>query len=211
MKILSHRGYWKSVSEKNSEIAFRRSFSLKYGTETDIRDYGGKLVISHDMATGREMDCTAFLALAGEMSVHDGEPLTLALNIKSDGLANSLAELLARHPGLDSFVFDMSVPDMRSYFEAGIPVFTRMSEVEQTPVWIDQSTGVWLDGFFTEWYELSLIEHLLAADKRVCVVSPELHRRPQQPLWNRLRPLANEKSLMLCTDLPEEATRYFFG
>ncbi len=38
MIILSHRGYWKEVSEKNKPIAFERSFSLGLGTETYIRD-----------------------------------------------------------------------------------------------------------------------------------------------------------------------------
>ena len=49
MIILSHRGYWKSEKERNQEVAFHRSFDLGYGTETDIRDIQGKLVISHDM------------------------------------------------------------------------------------------------------------------------------------------------------------------
>lgn len=35
MIILSHRGYWKETHEKNLPIAFERSFSLGFGTETD--------------------------------------------------------------------------------------------------------------------------------------------------------------------------------
>ena len=50
MEIISHRGYWFKNSEKNSDLAFRRSFSLNFGTETDIRDFDGELVISHDVA-----------------------------------------------------------------------------------------------------------------------------------------------------------------
>jgi len=51
MKILSHRGYWKTVSEKNTPAAaFERSFSPRFGTETDIRDYAGGLVFPHDTA-----------------------------------------------------------------------------------------------------------------------------------------------------------------
>ena len=49
MKILSHRGYWNNLTEKNSKSAFRRSFQLGFGTETDVRDLNGELVISHDM------------------------------------------------------------------------------------------------------------------------------------------------------------------
>ena len=38
MQVISHRGYWKAASEKNTQTAFKRSFSLGYGTETDVRD-----------------------------------------------------------------------------------------------------------------------------------------------------------------------------
>lgn len=211
MKIISHRGYWRTTKEKNTKIAFQRSFSLGYGTETDIRDIAGQLVISHDMPKGTEIQCDAFLSLAARESIRQGERLTLALNVKADGLALIVRSLLDRHPGLDGFVFDMSVPDMRSYFEAKVPVFTRMSEVERYPVWIDLASGVWLDGFESDWYDDSVISDLLATDKRVCVVSPELHKRSHISLWERLKPLVNEEGLMLCTDFPEEATQFFWN
>ena len=63
MIILSHRGYWKKPDEKNLEVAFRRSFDLGYGTETDIRDCAGKILISHDMPKGDEMTFEHFLGL----------------------------------------------------------------------------------------------------------------------------------------------------
>ncbi|HDG1702299.1 TPA: hypothetical protein PFE33_004667, partial [Kluyvera ascorbata] len=43
--------------EKNTQTAFERSFSLGFGTETDIRDFGGELVISHDIA---DQNCISF-------------------------------------------------------------------------------------------------------------------------------------------------------
>ena len=49
IKILSHRGYWKKVEEKNTIQAFENSFSHGFGLETDIRDLNGKLVVSHDI------------------------------------------------------------------------------------------------------------------------------------------------------------------
>ena len=110
MKVLSHRGYWKEASEKNLETAFRRSFDLGFGTETDVRDCAGRLLISHDMPTGSEISLGAFVNLAS------GRDLPLAINVKADGLADSLArEMQAARAG-DWFVFDMAVPDMR-----GIP------------------------------------------------------------------------------------------
>lgn len=211
MKVLSHRGYWQKPEEKNTALAFKRSFALGYGTETDIRDCKGDLVISHDMPSGTEIHFDAFLDLVAEESTWQSTSLTLALNIKADGLAPTLKKFLDRHPKLDAFAFDMSVPDMRSYIETGVPVFTRMSEVEKQPVWLDLAVGVWLDGFCCEWYDNSVIERLLADGKRVCIVSPELHKRTHVSLWERIRPLAGEGALMLCTDFPDEAARFFFG
>ena len=63
MEILSHRGYWQCPEEKNQEVAFSRSFDLGFGCETDLRDYGGEIVISHDMATGGELTFEKLLQL----------------------------------------------------------------------------------------------------------------------------------------------------
>jgi hypothetical protein len=211
MKILSHRGYWKRASEKNTPKAFEYSFIRGFGTETDVRDFKGELVISHDIAQGNEMSFIDFLTLVEKQQKNLGSQLSLALNIKSDGLANKINQSLKKYSGNDFFVFDMSVPDMRSYFEAGIPVFTRMSEVEKEPAWLDKSDGVWLDGFETEWYGADVICDLLDRQKRVCIVSPELHSRSHILLWERLNLLQNKQGLLLCTDYPELAADFFNG
>lgn len=203
MRILSHRGYWQSPSEKNRREAFERSFGLGYGTETDVRDLAGELVISHDMPAGPEIRFTQMLDMAAAAG-----PLTLAINIKADGLADGIRRELAARPSLDGFVFDMAVPDMRAYLDAGVPTFTRMSEVER-PAWLERCSGVWLDAFGPTWFDNGVIETLLAGGKRVCVVSGELHKRDHQPLWQQLKPLAGRDGLLLCTDFPEEASRFF--
>lgn len=202
MKVLSHRGYWKTATEKNTLVAFERSFGLGFGTETDVRDLAGKLVISHDMPGSDAMPLDTFLDLLTD----PGMPL--AMNIKADGLATDLARHFASR-GLDWFVFDMSVPDLRMHLNAGNPVFVRMSEVERDPAWLEEAQGVWLDAFGSEWYDVALIRDLLDSGKRVCIVSPELHRRDHGPLWDMLLPLAGRAGLMLCTDFPELAQSKF--
>lgn len=201
MKILSHRGYWKEASEKNTDTAFKRSFGLGYGTETDVRDLNGELVISHDMPTGTPLTAREFLSMTGEA------PLPLAINIKADGLAAPLASLFKGSPH-DWFAFDMSVPDMRQHLNAGNPVFARMSEVELYPAWLNEVQGVWLDAFHGDWYGPDLIRALLRRGLKVCVVSPDLHHRDHAPLWQSLATLRDEANLMLCTDIPEDATRF---
>lgn len=206
VKVLSHRGYWKAADEKNKEIAFVRSFELGFGIETDIRDSMNNLVVSHDPPNNDAIQFDNFMKLASNYS--NSEALTLALNIKSDGLASDLKRAIDKFPQLDYFVFDMSVPDMRSYLDLGIPTFTRMSEVEKSPAWLDRSAGVWLDAFEYEWYTMEDVEALLRLDKRVCIVSPELHGRSYTDLWAWLKQIDNPQ-LILCTDYPDEANDYF--
>jgi hypothetical protein len=189
--------------------AFSRSFARGYGVETDIRDQNGAIVISHDVPS---MPCISLQALLKEAILNSaGKPRTLALNVKSDGLADLLKKTLLDYRSLDCFVFDMSVPDMRSYLHTNISVFTRLSDVEPFPAWLDLSEGVWLDAFKREWFNMDIIRDLLGIKKRVCVVSPELHGRPHLPLWGGLKAVWHNPNLYLCTDYPDEALMYFLG
>ncbi|MBD3751770.1 MAG: phosphodiesterase [Micrococcales bacterium] len=203
MRVISHRGWWLNPAEKNTRLAFERSFAAGFATETDIRDDGrGGLVISHDPPTGGEMTLGALLELASAYALNG----PMALNIKADGLASAVAQELARYPQLEAFVFDMSVPDTPAYFAVGVDVFARRSEVEPVTVWPELVRGVWLDAFEEERYTTFDLEALLA-DGPVCVVSSELHGRDPKPLWTLLRPLVRSEGLILCTDLPDEAAR----
>lgn len=203
MRIISHRGYWHQKPERNLPEAFHRSFDLGFGTETDVRDVAGKLVISHDMPKGNE------LTLDELLDIMAGRNLPLAINVKADGLAQAIKELFDQHCHTNWFVFDMAVPDMRSYLQAGVDTYTRLSDVEPSPAWIEQAEGVWLDGFEGEWYSNKVITELLDRGKNVCVVSSELHDRHPATLWQQLYDLRSQQNLTLCTDLPEDAVHFF--
>lgn len=198
MQVISHRDYWHQKEERNQAIAFHRSFDLGFGTETDVRDVAGRLVISHDMPNGSE------LTLDQLLDIMAGRNLPLAINIKADGLAESINAAFEKHGHTNWFAFDMAIPDMRSYLSVMAPTFTRMSEVEQSPAWLHQADGIWLDGFSGEWFSNQTISELLATGKQVCIVSPELHGRKPHELWARLSEFESAESLILCTDLPEE-------
>jgi len=207
MKILSHRGYWKSVEEKNTEAAFARSFQLGFGTETDLRDFAGEIVLSHDPARGREMPLHKFLELHRQAN----PALPLALNIKSDGLQNLLAAAL-EDCGLSAyFAFDMSVPDALLYARKGLRFFTRQSEYETAPSLYNEAAGVWVDMFHSDWItEDTISRHLLEA-KEVCLVSPDLHKRDHRAFWEKISAwsVTGDDRVMLCTDFPEEALQAF--
>jgi glycerophosphoryl diester phosphodiesterase len=139
MKIISHRGLWSDAGEKNSSAAFLKSLAEGFGLETDVRDYMGELVVSHDIPSGGEMPFQELL----EMFSLQLKSLPLAINIKSDGIARKIYEELKKYQNINAFVFDMSVPDTRSYIGYKVPFFSRMSEVELKPVWLDKASGVW--------------------------------------------------------------------
>jgi len=208
IKILSHRGYWKTAAEKNKISSFKRSFSSSFGTETDIRDICGKLVISHDPPPDdHHLTAEEFLL----EYINYSTDLPLALNIKSDGLQCHLKHLLEKFSIKNYFVFDMSIPDTLSYIQAGMNVFIRQSEYERIPVFLHQADGVWLDSFVREWFDESTISSYIERGKKVCIVSPELHRREHLEFWGHLRQMSLLQSgqVMLCTDLPERAREFF--
>lgn len=206
MEIISHRGYWLEKNEKNTTLSFERSFSLGFGTETDVRDYNGNLVISHDIPTESSLLIDDFFKIYKTQSYS-----TLALNIKSDGLQSILKSKLREYNIQNYFVFDMSIPDSIGYINNNMKLFSRQSEYEKIPVFYDQAEGIWLDGFNEEWYDLDLITDHIKKGKKVAIVSSELHGRDHMGLWEFIRTsnLDKEEKLILCSDFPELASEYF--
>ena len=209
MEIISHRGYWQAEHEKNTRIAFARSFKLGFGTETDIRDFSGKLVISHDIADKDCLDFNDFLAIYTDYHCQ----ATLALNIKSDGLQTALVDALSHHDINNYFLFDMSVPDTLVSIQHRLTTFARYSEYEpENPLW-DSTQGIWLDNFRTSPLNIPLIEKTINSGKRIAIVSAELHRQDCVPMWHDIARLPESvlgsDRLILCTDLPEKAKEFF--
>lgn len=203
MIILSHRGLWLTPEEKNTTLAFARSFSIGYGTETDLRDHNGELVIAHDPAGPASLPADVFFELVAGVD----EALPLALNIKADGLQPLVLKLLARYGISNAFVFDMSVPDTLGWIRSGLKTFSRQSEYEREPPLLSQVAGVWLDSFESDWWTPEIVQAHLDAGKEVAIVSPELHGRTPEPLWRRLAQTSfkNDDRVLLCTDRPSEA------
>jgi len=208
MVVISHRGYWKDIAEKNQMVAFERSFAMGFGTETDIRDYRDELVISHNIANRDCISAGSFF----ELYCGFGRGLPLALNIKADGLQHRLKALLEKYGVENYFVFDMSVPDGLGYLQQGFKVFTRQSEYECQPSFYEQADGVWLDEFHKHWSDESVIAGHINTGKKVCIVSPEIHGRENQSEWSHYRAIdekLNNEKLMICTDQPEKAKEFF--
>lgn len=210
MIIISHRGYWKSVNEKNRTEAFVRSFDLQLGTETDVRDYNGELVISHDIP---DASCLSFREMLHLYQKHAIQRPPLALNVKADGLQAQVKQTLSEEGIENYFLFDMSVPDMLGYFSAGLKTFVRVSEYESLNSLYDQADGVWLDGFKDDLVTEALLNKVINDRKRVCIVSPDLHKRPYKDVWLKYKSfdsaILSSDNLIICTDYPEECVEFF--
>jgi glycerophosphoryl diester phosphodiesterase len=209
IELIAHRGYWNDAVEKNTMAAFSRALENGFGIETDFRDLNAELVISHDMPTTGAMKASQLSDLYQRYPVS----APIALNIKSDGLHDLVNEFIRSGSFKNFFVFDMAVPDMRSYFKKHIPVFARVSEYESHPAFFDMSFGIWLDAFENEWYGADTIDQLLKQKKHVAIVSPELHGRPHEDLWALIKRnnYHRNSSVSICTDFPMQAKEYFHG
>jgi hypothetical protein len=202
VRILSHRGYWKDPTEKNAPVAFARSFHLGFGTETDLRDLAGAVVVSHDPPVPGALPADVLFGVYCGV----GADVPLALNVKSDGIQAGTLALLQKYGVTNYFVFDMAVPDALWWIKAGAPTYTRHSEYEPHPPYYDRAAGVWLDAFHGEWWDAAVIGRHLDAGKAVCVVSPDLHKRDPRAAWDALAAaFRGDPRVLLCTDRPEEA------
>lgn len=208
LEILAHRGWWDHLDERNSPQALKRAFAAGLGIETDLRDCAGEIVIAHDPPTPATIRWRLHDLL--EAYATAGRPGTLALNIKADGLTTAVMAQLKTF-GVDRYlVFDMSIPDMLQWLQAGARVFCRQSEYEPAPSLLDRSQGVWLDAFNRDWFEASVLAAHLNAGRKVAIVSPELHQRDPAVVWATLASF-NQASILLCTDRVADARRIFHG
>jgi hypothetical protein len=196
---------WSKREEGNSLEGFKKAFEHGYGIETDIRDYDGRLVVSHNIATGQAFEFEDVLKLYTELNC-DTE---LAINIKADGLQAALMNLIKKYNIKKYFVFDMSVPEQVVFHRDGFNAFTRMSEYETVPVLLQKAQGIWMDEWENSWINADVIKKYRDENKIISIISPEIHGRDKTFLWNELKCFSEDDGVLLCTDIPLEAEGFF--
>lgn len=207
--ILAHRGCWDKSVDKNSFEALNSALDAGFGVETDFRDCNGVMVVSHDPPEGDVLEARTFLELYVELDASG----RIGFNIKADGLQKSLLEMLLEIgiPLKNCYAFDMSVPDTLGYIASGFPIYTRLSEYEKAPPFLNLSNGVWIDSFTGNFAQVAEAQKILASGNRACIVSPELHQRDYHTLWDEIAVAGlHENPLFeLCTDFPLAAHDFF--
>lgn len=211
MNIIAHGGWYVMPEEKDLPSAYYRALEAGMGIVIPVRDHNGRLVIARGPATDGSLSFDEFLA---ERPVWPGDPPVLAVQVCAEGLSRLLHRSLRHIEGVVPFLFGMTAPDMQNYMDGHIPIYVRQSDLETQPPFYEFAEGVWLDSFERDWFDDRLIIQHLRTGKLVTVVSPEIHGRPHEPMWNLLRSLQDKLgelsgSIQLCTERPQEARTHF--
>lgn len=207
LDIIAHRGFWSEEIQKNSIESFKLALENGFGIETDLRDFNSNIVISHDVPNESCITFHDFMAIVQEFP-----PQTLSLNIKSDGLQELSKKGLGSYT--DYFFFDMSVPDTLGYSRSQLIFYTRYSDIELHPALLNESAGVWLDNFSSNMLDIDSLDRFLNLNKKVVLVSPELHGFGYESYWNQLLKYiklnpGRVQGIGLCTDKPMDAKEFF--
>jgi len=199
-RIFAHRGLWTSPGEQNSRSAIENAFLSGFAVETDVREYLGRIVLSHDVPNSA-LDLHE-LALTGVDR--------FAINIKQDGMLEKFQIYRDEILSSDSFLFDGSIPEMYKARTMGLPHALRMSEFEQDIPW--KSDYLWIDGFESDWWLGDSRFRGLAEDFHLIFVSPELHGRSHNNAFDWFAELNAKEDFLfsVCTDFPLELKRYLY-
>ncbi len=189
------------IQHRRNTAALLRETPTAFGVEMDIRSRGERLIIHHDPFVEGE-DFEDWLS-----EYRHG---TLILNVKEEGLEESVLALMAK-AGLERFFFlDQSFPFlMRTVRKGERRCAVRVSEYESVETALTLAGAaqwVWLDCFTDALAPPEKVRRLLEAGFDICLVSPELQGRSAEAEIPRLRAhfAANDLPLAaVCTKVPD--------
>jgi glycerophosphoryl diester phosphodiesterase len=214
LRVLAHRGMLDGPDPPRENLldTLRGAAGAGYGLEFDVRrDPARRLVLAHDPADwSADRDAEALLADPPGHALH-------ALNVKDAAAVLPALDVLERAGTLRRFFFfDFELacrdPDEAATLAAavaarGAAVARRLSDRE--PV-LDELLAdgdvehVWLDELDGPWADEACVAQLIAADKTVWYVSPELHRpQPVAALRRRWSDVLAWGVSGICTDHPK--------
>ena len=198
--IYAHRGIWQTPDQQNSRHSIEAARFSGYGVETDFRSKSHSLVISHDPYGD-----------SNPLAVDeiDFAEISVALNIKEDGLLPQCEAFIKKYPNQHTFLFDGSIPEMVKIKEKGLPHALRLSEYETELPW--ETRFLWVDGFNSDWWIESPKILNLIEKHFVVFVSPEVHGREIERAWEFFRFLHFKEIAQfgICTDHPDKLKATF--
>lgn len=205
--LLAHRGLHnnKNISSKK---AFYKAIDKNLGIEIDVRNHNNKLVVSHDVIIKKPPLFFADICKYARSNEYDG---FVAINVKEDNLEELILPILKEFKINNWFSFDHSIPDLIS--SKNLNSFFRISEFEKFSFEKNiKIKGCWLDSFNSPfWYDFNTLKELNSR-RDLAIVSSDLHGFSPYNQWGIIKEILNERmeyKLFLCTDLIEEASKFF--
>ena len=163
------------------------------GLEIDIRDYNGKLVLSHDIPDERSIKLENFLP-------HIDNKNFLAVNIKSVEIESELKRILSESQISNYFTFDWPTPSLTKALNCDLNCAFRLSEYEKYI--FPKCEWAWIDSFDKIWYDADFLLSLKKSGIKLALVSPELHNRKSD--MDKVKDIVNSIDVdAICTDFPE--------
>jgi len=168
-----------------------------YGVEIDIRTNNEGLILHHDPFKEGE-DFEDFL-------MHFNHKF-LILNTKTEGMEEKILELLLKHKVINYFFLDLSLPYLVKYMNLGVRnIAVRFSEyepIEFVRKFAGKLNWVWIDCF----NDLILNQKSYLELKKyfkLCLVSPELQKKPIQSINIFKEKLIGMELDAICTKRPD--------
>src|SRR3989338_1075519 len=165
MEIIAHR--INSVKEL-------KNVPPEFGCEVDLRDKGNRVILQHDPFKDGE-DFEEYLN-----AYKHG---TLILNIKSERIEPQVLDLVKKYKIKKYFFLDSSFPMIFTLVNQGESnIAVRYSEFEMMESVLKMKgkvKWVWVDCFYSLPLDRISFSKIKEAGFKICLVSPELHQRPQ--------------------------------
>ena len=173
-----------------------------FGVEVDVRSSGKDLICAHDAFTDGELFSDWLKYFKHRF---------LIVNIKSEGIENSIIEILNKFAITNYFFLDVSFPFMCKLTKEGFRKFAyRVSDLEAYDQAAFKWLGcnwIWLDAF--NYFPANEIKKVLSTNQnvKICLVSPELHLYRDNKVSKEIEKQIHETKLTfdaICTKEPQK-------
>jgi hypothetical protein len=194
---------------KNPEIIVHRCNTIselqnvpqEFGVEIDIRTNNGKLILHHDPLEDGVIleDWLLFF-----------KHKTLILNVKEDGLENSIQCQLKKFNITNYFFLDQPIPSIVKFALSGQTCaairYSEYEPIDTAQIFSGKLLWAWVDCFNTATPNIDSLVILSNLNYKICIVSPELHninRQIEIPKFSA--EILRHKNLVsaICTKFPE--------
>jgi len=185
------------IQHRVNTVGELKDLPQSYGAEVDIRTWEDRLILNHEPYVSGE-DFETYLR-----SYSSGRKGPLILNTKEDGLEDKLISLCSKL-GIENYFFlDTTLPTTVRLTKHGFKkVAIRASEYEPAALaesFAGLAEWVWLDCFTGRVPSQELVQRFQALGFRVCLVSPELQKYPEEVV----KAHASTRSDAVCTKFPK--------